>query len=954
MTAPPELAELPAVYRWCKHPSNSALDTSKGYALILPAGGGKTTLSRANGWFDIDDLLEPDLLSLALTLRRDARWEELNHLYASHLASEHWCTAVLAHSPEQLPPNWLYDVLVPDKALHESNISERPDWHVELSRLNRRHATTLHCERASTHQEINSKAKRLVTAGLLSLSETALTCLGCAVHTAAVQLQIERHRARHAAPLFRQWWEYETANAKMVQLGTWPGTLIMGAQLQGNTTGLGKAKTRVTLATLDGVTPLTIVEQATVLLNQHLEEHSVVSWLVWNRLFDVQSVGVAHKDPVMLRIDNLPQCKPFLDSMRLMADTSPAEDVALLKATRKMQTLLGRDLGEADWAGEREHSTLWYARRDKTVSSRWYEHTFLQCLEQVALTTVRNTYASRFTSMADWWAKRIISTPKGSSSQRHRVDKHLTSLHTKSDRAGKRVVYAYMPNDEPEKLLRLQPHCIARCSTKPEPGRKRRALYAACDCSTIIASWASHGLESAMRWGGMVARQTLQDVHEWLGDHLSSQKIGGWWLSLDYSDFNKEHRAWELTAVNQALARAWDGHPCDIIRNSKAAAARWTAESHKHRWATKGKESWVPVSGLFSGHRDTARDNTMLHKVYQMMQLRLVNWLLPGSEPPVRTYMCGDDEDTWFTTKEGAVLYYAVGMGVGWHYNPRKQMLSQQRHEFLQILCDGTGPPTQPLPPNVVAFVDGNWYKDPLVDAEGMAEAMMRVGLELINRGARGDATIRLIHRAIILWYKWLYKKHVRWDALLSEGLQSHPLLEIATPPNPPANTQPIYNKLEKQLNKTNPPAMQQAIQQWWPLLRGLKRPVVIAILNGVRTDAFRTWYTHAWNSMPPKPVLVVGKVPSMAVREQQQATASEAWDIGEHKLNAPDMLTPQKLAGILGVPLSLITHLDFTALARDANPFTAGYVGTVEPDEPNAQVAALQHGLTGSIRWLN
>jgi hypothetical protein len=497
---------------------------------------------------------------------------------------------------------------------------------------------------------------------------------------------------------------------------------------------LGLAKARLTLAMLDRLATLTSVEQTAVMLNIHLEEHTVVAWLLWCRLAPLATAAFPPDTVPLLLLDHITYAKPLLDQLRLLPSNAPTTDLQLLLVLRKFHTLCGRDLQPADWATEQANSRSTYADRTRVLGARRYYQLFRQHSQMAALRTISVTYNQRLPTLDTWWARRLVSTPSGSSSNRHSVDEYRTPLHASTDRPNKRVVYAHAPNDWPAKLLALEPHCIARCSTKPEPGRRRRALYAACDCSTVLASWASYGLEDAMRWGGMVARQAPSDVHSWLQHHASSQAVGGVWLSLDYSDFNKEHRWWELAAINLDLAKAWLTHPQRDIVQSKHSAAIWTAQSHRARWATEGSTTWMPLHGLFSGHRDTGRDNTLLHQIYQEIQLTVANDLCADFRRPITSYKCGDDEDTWFPTDTDALLYYGVGAAMGWHFNPRKQMLGPAYHEFLQFMCAGTDGPSQPLVPSLVAFVSGNWYKDPLADIAGMAEAIVRVGIELISR----------------------------------------------------------------------------------------------------------------------------------------------------------------------------------------------------------------------------
>jgi hypothetical protein len=451
----------------------------------------------------------------------------------------------------------------------------------------------------------------------------------------------------------------------------------------------------------------------------------------------------------------------------------------------------------------------------------------------------------------------------------------------------------------------------------------------------------------------MVARQAPSDVHSWLQHHASSQAVGGVWLSLDYSDFNKEHRWWELAAINLDLAKAWLTHPQRDIVQSKHSAAVWTAQSHRARWATEGSTTWMPLHGLFSGHRDTGRDNTLLHQIYQEMQLTVASDICADFHRPITSYKCGDDEDTWFPTDTDALLYYGVGAAIGWHFNPRKQMLGPAYHEFLQFMCAGTDGPSQPLVPSLVAFVSGNWYKDPLADIAGMAEAIVRVGIELISRGALPQPTLDMTHMVANLWYKWAYGHYVRWDSLLSPQLRTHPALVALEAPGYPKKEVPCDPKLMATIRALNPPGVQVAMQRWWPLLEQIPTGQRQAAIDTIKLDAFRSWFISAWNKTPPRPVIPTGWTPRLLTANAVPATLAQVLAVGEHCLDPAQPLTLQKLAGITGVPAAILSCLDLPQLATSGSPILAGYMGYLDTTPPPPHIALMRIGLLGSITWM-
>jgi len=880
------------------------------------------------------------------TLRQQKDWSALNAHYRRLVDRSSWCTLLLAHSPQQLPHGWTHTVLLPTVEMHTELIDKRgAPW----AASNRAELAELAHEEYSSFSELDMLLHHALSDARNSMG-LPRSCLGCRTHQAISELQHVQAMSKTAPTEVRAFLASCTYSITPPP-PDWPGTLPAAQLLQANTTGLGISSIRMTLPMIDAETPLSEAEQACVMHNSQLEEHTVVAWLLWCRLAPLEVLQCTHNQLVSKDIIALGTVAPALDALRLLDDDAPADDVALLLALRKFGTLVGRDIGDADWTQERYRSSAPYAYREAFVGSARYRDLFSKHTRLVIARTIRNTYDKRMPSIEEWWKGRFTSTSSGSSSNRHSVDNQKTDLHTSADRPNKRVVYAYLPDDAPISMLRRPPHILARASVKPEPGRKHRALYAACDCSSIIASYASHGLESAMRWGGMVAKQKPEDVLEWLELHNMSQKTGGTWLSLDYTDFNKEHRTWELAAINFELAREWQKHPLGTARTEKATTAYWTAQSHYNRLVTHKDEQWAPEHGLFSGHRDTARDNTLLHKIYQSMQLDVLQGLFEASNPLIGTFMCGDDEDTLLKNKRMAMAYYGVGVAMGWHFNPKKQMLSQKRHEFLQYMCNGSGAVTQPLIPNVVAFVNGNWYKNPLLDPVSMGESILAMGTEMVCRGAPPVPVAGYVTRCARSWYRWLYGQNVRWDQLLSSrlqlayGVQPYSSQDIVEQdPNP---------KLLPTIHSHNPPALQTLIKKWWPLFSTLEPTERQRIINGLKEDTLRSWYTAAWNQKPTLPPLPTGHEPRLQITLPMPAQSTEAWFSGMHALAGGESLSKSQLAGLLGMPLALLQAIDLQTLNSLGNPTVSGYLNLPLDDIAPNTSKALAERYSGTLPWL-
>jgi hypothetical protein len=315
--------------------------------------------------------------------------------------------------------------------------------------------------------------------------------------------------------------------------------------------------------------------------------------------------------------------------------------------------------------------------------------------------------------------------------------------------------------------------------------------------------------------------------------------------------------------------------------------------------------------------------------------------------------MCGDDEDTLFCNETDALLYYAVGAAAGWHFNPKKQMIGPASHEFLQYLCHRDSGPTQPLIPNVVAFINGNWYKDPLSDPNGMGEAILRVGIELINRGAAPRPVLQAVHWCASSWYRWTYGRFVRWDALLSDSIRHHPVLKPWDVPGHPKKTSPLDPRLQSTLRRLNPPGLQAAMRQWWPLLQHIPIGRRSGIVDTIRTDAFKAWFISAWNKSPPKPILPAGWVPQLQYEHTHQASLTETLIVAEHAAVPDQPLTLAKVAAITGIPTVLLQQLDLHMLNKLGTPQVAGYVGFVDEPQPNPTLQAYKSTMIGAATWL-
>lgn len=135
----------------------------------------------------------------------------------------------------------------------------------------------------------------------------------------------------------------------------------------------------------------------------------------------------------------------------------------------------------------------------------------------------------------------------------------------------------------------------------------------------------------------MCPQQRPRDVLTWW-KACHRHREGKVWLSADYTDFNKEHSLTELQLINYALVEAWlrYARQNNVIGIQKAIAARWVARSLNRRTVlcSDTKEEFRVYSALWSGSRDTARDNTISHQVYYRLMLIFISNRIPSFQEP--------------------------------------------------------------------------------------------------------------------------------------------------------------------------------------------------------------------------------------------------------------------------------------------------------------------------------
>jgi hypothetical protein len=523
--------------------------------------------------------------------------------------------------------------------------------------------------------------------------------------------------------------------------------------------GTGR-KAQLTLMTLDhALGGLTEIEIEIARLNVDWHEFAVASVILWRRLIDQElseflTAAGLFKTALELWKDAL---SPWCNDVRRyngIGFDDLRKDARAASQIRKLVNLSGRDLQSADFDEENEAMLAWkgcktYPIGSFGVSSKfWFKKLHAKIESLMILLEGQAVAQINKRTLKDWWQQRRKWTPSGSSSERKRFDpyKKKDDRIAPADRPNKMQVVETMELHELEAKLMGPTYSYCRASTKPEPGFKRRALYASDDWSTLIASYASADLEKHMAIGGMVAKQTPQDIIEWLAaDRLRSVSPNRVWLSLDYSNFNKEHSKQALLMLNLGLSKMWmrkyhyGGQ--DPIFLQKAICSLWIAKSHYKAFGRIGDGEYRQhFSGLWSGHRDTARDNTMLHWCYSEMMKDAVYETM---NLDVRTHyigMCGDDEDGLHDDWVSMAAYAGMHSVCGLTLNPAKQLSDWFCHEFLQRQANKFDFPARPLAPMIATFSTGSWYKLSHTYYDTVIESMNSNCREMIARGA--DPTI--------------------------------------------------------------------------------------------------------------------------------------------------------------------------------------------------------------------
>jgi len=477
--------------------------------------------------------------------------------------------------------------------------------------------------------------------------------------------------------------------------------------------------------------------------------------------------------------------KPFAVEARRLGQIfgKGPKEVGYAFALRRLVSLAGRTDEDADWSKElKERQVLATPKMGMyqgSIGSRGYYKIRDHTLAEVAAHAVRSLRWSRG-GIDEYFERRWWNTPRGTTSfggeaKRILKERGLPELDLQL-RPIKPTVMEMRTLKDMAQLLRGKPRAVARGSTKPEPGLKRRALLALDDTGAFVAGYASDGIEGSTKIGGMVLQQSPADVAEWVsfdnGDSV-------WRVSNDYTNFNILHSLRSLQLVDLHMAHEWETVP-DKWARDKERAHRWVAESYNHAWMTTPAGDCPVTCGLWSGHRNTARDNTVLHLVYLRCIQSVMHELFGTAGLTRKERICGDDESLAYVEWGPAACHTLVADGLGFLSQVSKGLLSRKHDEFLQLMRIPGNVPKYPVANTILTFCSGNWYKDPVRNLSTTVKDISDHAWDMVLGGLPLEVGQKVARQ--VLNYLMQVKDsqgsliELEWASMRAAGAGGHPL----------------------------------------------------------------------------------------------------------------------------------------------------------------------------------
>lgn len=411
---------------------------------------------------------------------------------------------------------------------------------------------------------------------------------------------------------------------------------------------------------------------------------------------------------------------------------------------RKMLNCADRVREEADWEKELRRRTgelpsIVGLRQNGMVQDSQWLRTWHKHAERVTAEAVSQVNDSmELEGMDSWMRARWAHMPTGSTSIRQVVSGVFSTdaRLPKAARPSKKTTSEAMPCWLLAFIIAfIEPMVLVRTSTKEEPQRKLRALYAICCISSLVASFASVHIEKFITAEGIRAKQAPADVLDWVRAGVMTRNQEQW-LSVDYTDWNWQIMQIVLVMLNLSFADAWRKQYTrdKNVGLQKSLAATWIAYSHAAVFATFPQGEYRLLGTLCSGHRDTARDNCTIHGINKAAVVEMTN-MFDNRATPAYMLITGDDEDGKFYDLFAAASYLMSVLICMFDLNASKQLGGRWTHEFLQRMARKNDLPTMPMWAALAQYASGNWYKDVTIWFDTSVQSCSDNAYELHRRG---------------------------------------------------------------------------------------------------------------------------------------------------------------------------------------------------------------------------
>jgi hypothetical protein len=431
------------------------------------------------------------------------------------------------------------------------------------------------------------------------------------------------------------------------------------------------------------------------------------------------------------------------------------DDEMIALGIARMTKLIGRHVAEADYQEYAEGRTYAAAIRCLRRNGRTSPKLFLSKLKDalcycISYLDIEPPKGIKAKTIKEWWSSRLDWARTGSTSESKETQEKMEKVfkNMKMDKTNKRGFYASLKYEDWISRVGRVPTYTGRLSTKNEPGGKDRILGAQDDISYPFAMFASNYIEAAMDGKGVMLRQTAEDVKEMNMYH----KIGlgkMYWASLDYSNFNNQHSNFALALSDFAIAKLALKHYKQTGQEGvqqKIKSGLYNLYAHFNSYIKRGDEITKKDSGLLSGHRNTGRDNTLLHMAYNKVAEDYLVEEYGCIRRNCKTMICGDDEDRCCHDVFWLGLVYCMLKEIGFEMNDAKQIISKNNHIFIQYKFRGKRIPRAALAPMCTSLVAGNWYQTKGAPTIGAEHDLAMTGLEMIRRHGDCERVRRLIY----------------------------------------------------------------------------------------------------------------------------------------------------------------------------------------------------------------